>query len=533
MGMKNFTFLVVGFLCSMVVFAESSAQIVPDKLQAAVQENKWSDIFTWSLLMSGSWEENKTLHNREEFRLNILPLNLTFRSQILDRRTLNFQLDSPWGDPDKGITHFLGALYHKPTGSRLLFGVIDEWGLSARIRNPWIRSPPYAENHKPLMADIKTAASSTKNDEVYLYLSSPFVNIFPESNFFSGMKLRGFVSAQTEIENFTEPSLAGGVDIVLKNKTGLLFEVFYTGAALPPTKNSSWFSNPPPLPEREFDLYAAGFLFHNPLISISSDVALSETFAWGTDIYGNLGISISPVLPFGVRARPLLFSIAVDGAGNRFVYRDGGNYGEGFRGAAKVEWKNRGNSLLRLNTVLRGPGLGENFNRSSSGFYYRFPANRNRDNVNFIRLTRISFTADRNAVNSQKINDRFYGYMGLSLNLQKIEINTPLGVNLSGSIRGLTSSENSSLVYPFPNKAWNLDSCGINCEFTWSPLKFQFRSRVGYTYNANNDDKWDFSFSSAARFRHGRLSLRALSPDFPEKWNWTISWRLEKRQKNS
>jgi hypothetical protein len=484
-------------------------------------------VFNWSLLTSGSWEGNAlsggTLNSREEIKLGFLPAGLTLRGEVLDRRTFDFSVDQFWINPEKEITNFLGALYHQPTGSRLLYGTLDEWGLSARIRNPWIRSPPYAENHKPLIADLKTTASSTKNDEAYLYLSSPYLNIFPN------VKMKGFITAQTEIEEF-KGAFAGGMDFVLPKKTGVSLETFYTSATLPPTKNSSWFTSPPPLPEREFKLYAAGLLFHNQVISASADFALSETFAWGTDFYGNFGISLMPSLPFGKRARPLLISFAADGAGERFIYRDGANHGAGFRTAGKIEWKGGGSSLLRLNTVLRSQGIGEDFNRSSSGFYYRFPSNRSRLN-NFFRFTRISFTGDRNADNLQKISDKFTGNAGISLNLQKIGIKSPLGVNFSGSIRLLSAAEEIPSPYPAPNNPWTFDSAGINCEFIWSPHKFQFRSKIGYTNEAKNEDenkeKWDFSISSAIRFRHGRLSLKAASPDFPERWNWTASWRME------
>jgi len=509
------------FLCSAVIFAESPAKAGGKKPTGTA-----APAFSWSLLMSGSWEESKTLHNREEIRLNFLRLGLTLRGQVLDRRTLNFELDSPWGDPEKAVTNLLGGLYHKSSGSRLLFGVLDEWGLSARIRNPWIRSPPYAENHKPLLADLKTTASATKNDEAYLYLSSPFFNVSPN------IKLRSFITAQTEIENFT-PAFAGGVDFAFAKKTGLLLEFFYTGAILPPTTSSTWFSAAPVLPEREFDLYSAGLIFHNQLISVSSDWALSETFAWGTDIYGNLGISLTPLLPFGSRARPLSVSFAVDGAGKRFIYRDGAGHGEGFRSAAKIEWKGRRNLLFRLNTVLRGPGIGENFNRSSTGFYLRFPSNNNRNSGGFpIRLTRISLTADRNAENLKKISDRLSGNIGFSINLQQIAVKSPLGVNFSGSIRGLTATESDFSPYPIPEEPWSLDNASISCEFTFSPSIFQFKSRIGYTNDVKKEEnfkKWDFSFYTAARFKYGRLSIKAATPDFPEKWNWTISWRLEKK----
>jgi hypothetical protein len=483
--------------------------------------------FNWSLLASGSLEEvspsGGTLHNRGEFKLNFLPAGLTLRGEILDRRKLNFSPDLPLSDPNKQVTNFLGALYHKPTGSRLLYGALDEWGLSARIRNPWIRSPPYAENHKPLIADLKTAASSTKNDEAYLYLSSPQISIFPN------VKMRGFVTAQTEIEEF-KGSLAGGVDFTLPNKTGVLLETFYTTATLPETKNNSWFTYPPPLPERDFKLYAAGLLFHNQFISAGGDLAVSETFAWGTDIYGNIGISLTPLLPFTDRKRPLLISFAADGAGERFTFRDGAAHGAGFRGAGKIEWKGRRTSLLRLNTVLRSQGIGEYFYRSSTGFYYRFPAKKRFDDSVF-RFTRISFTADRNSEKLQKISDKFTGHLGISLNLQKLKIKSPLGVNFSGSIAALTAAESIPSPYPVPENSWNYNSAGINCEFVWSPLFLQFKSRLGYTNEvekeAENEEKWDFSVSSTARFKNGRLSLKAASPDFPEKWNFTISWRLE------
>ena len=504
--MKYSALLAAGFLWGAALFAETTGINQPP--------------INWSLLWSGSWEENKTLHNRGEIKINFLMPALTLRGEILDRRTMNFELDPPWGDPEKGITGFAVGLYHKPTGSRLLYGALDEWGLPARIRNPWIRSPPYSENHKPIIADLKTAASSTKNDEAYLYLSSPVIN------FFADTQLRGFISAQTEIEKFT-PALSGGLDLLFGKKSNLLLDFFYTGAALPPAKSGAWFSNPPPLPERDFRLFAAGVQFNDPLLSVSSDWAWSETFAWGKDIYGSLGINITPPLSIGRISRALSISLAADWAGSRFVFRDGADHGAGFRSAGKIELKRGRNSLFRINTVLRGQGIGESFNRSSSGIYYRFPAADK--NSLPVRLTRISLAADRNAVNIEKISDRLSGNLGISLNLPKILLNSPLGVNFSGSVNGLSTSSDTPPPYPIPNQSWAFDNAGIACELVWSPWILQFRSKLGCTIYEKKDDKWDFSFSTSARFKYGRLSLKAASPDFPEKWNWTLSWRLEKK----
>jgi hypothetical protein len=498
--MKYFLLLAAGFFWGAGLFAGTN-----------------QPVFDWSLFWSGSWEDSKTLHNRGEIKLNFFQHGLALRGAVLDKHTMNFELDTPWGD---GVTNFTGGLYHKPTGSRLLFGVLDEWGLSARIRNPWIRAAPYAENHKPLMADLKTAASTTGEDEAYLYLSSPIMNLF------SDIKLRGFISAQTTTTDF-KPAVSGGLDFSLAKKFDLLFEVFYTGTTLPPSKTSTWFSNPPFLPEREFRLYAMGLLFSSSLISVGSDFAFSETFAWGTDIYYNLGVSVTPLLPFGNRARPMSISFAVDGAGERFVYRDGASHGAGFRSAGKIEWKGVRNSLFRINTVLRGPEFGGDFNRSSYGIYYRFPAaNRNSPPV---RFTRVSLSVDRNAVNPLKISNGLSWNFGISINLPQMAKTGALGVNFSGSIKSLTSSDGSPSPYFVPEEPWAFDNAGGSCELIWSPRIFQFKAKLGYSAYENKDDKWDFSLSGAVRFKHGRLSVKAESPDFPEKWYFTVSWRLEKK----
>jgi len=525
--MKNLYIFVVALLCGTALFAESGAGDM-------LADSKSTPLFNLNLLWTGSWEEKTfsfeeeptlagTLNNRGELKLLFLPLNLTLRGQVLDKHPLDFSQEPPWGNPDKSVTNYTGGLYHKPTGSRFLYGTLDEWGLPARIRNPWIRSPPYAENHKPIITDVKTAASSTKEDEAYLYLSTPTFQLFPNVN------LRTFASAQSEVDEFT-PALSGGLDFNIKKNNGLLLETFYTQKTLSPTKPSTWFSDTPPLPQRDFRLFAAGLLFTDPNFSVSSDFAVSETFSVGKDFYANLGVSISPSLPFGAKTRPLLISLSADSAGKQFVYRDGVNHGEGFRSAAKIEWKGKNSSLIKISTVLRSPNLNEDFNRSSTDFYWRFPSSATIRN-NTLRFTRISLSMDRNADNPKKISDSFSGNFGISLNMRKIGVKNPLGINFSGSIHGKAGENDDISPYPVLDKDWLWENASINCEFLWSVAIFQFKSKIGCTFFPEKDEKWDFSLSSTTRFKHGRLSLKASSEDFPEKWSWTISWRMEMERK--
>jgi len=522
-------------------------------LNESAQKKQRAPVVDWGLLVNGSWDEKTltvsepfawagNLYNRAEFRLHFLPVGLSSRFQFLGRHTFNMQFEPFFWHEPEGITHFTGGLYHKMTGSRLLFGVIDEWGLSARIRNPWIRSPPFAANHKPLMADLKTAASSTKNDEAYLYLSTPYFEIFSQS------KLRGFITAQTELEKFT-PAVSGGMDIIFTKKSSLLVEMFYTGKTLQPFAPNTWFSNPPALPEREFSLYSAGVLFSNPNFSVSSDFAFSKTFAWGEDIYANMGVTITPPITLKDRAgnsrsqsslsRPLSISLAVDGSGDRYVNRDGSILKEGFRGAAKIEWKGGYNSLIKFDTVMRSDGFGEDLNRGSLGFYYRFPGSAaNRQNDFPISVTRISFSADRNAANLKKITDSYSAAVGLSCSLKQIGINNPLGITFSGTLKGNTlfKADDALIFYPIPDEFWTWNNAGASCELFWSPrinriINLQLRSKIGVSLFVDKEEKWDFSISAAMSFKFGRVSIKVSSPDLPEKWDWTVSWRFEKKEK--
>jgi len=481
--------------CGAWLFAEELAEEPEEEVaaEAVVAETTVKPavkLFNWSLTWNGSWEKtslkllNRTFHNQAELNLNILPAEILLSARFLDRRTFDFELEEPLTNPLREATNITGGLYHLSSGSKAVYGVLDEWGLPARIRNPWIRSPPYPENHWASSADMESEASSTKNDEMYLFLSTPMLSL--SQNF----GIKGFASAQMEIESGTMAFL-GGLNLSIKRKTDVLLEAFYTERTLAPKTISTWFGYPPPLPQRESALYAAAFHVKSPWFSISSDLAVSETFAWGTDIYANMGMTLS--------LRPIYISIAADGAGERFVYRDKAHRDERFRGAAKIEWMGRYNSLFSIDSVLQSPAFGEPFYTGSVRLYYR-PANRRDESI--FRLTRISVSAD-NIGENEKIS----GFIGFGIGVRKSGLSNPLRINLSGS--------------------WEEGTTAGALEFIMTYKGFQLRTKAGITHFTEKDDKFNLSASTSIRFKRGRLSLRAESPDFPERWNWSISWRME------
>jgi hypothetical protein len=302
-------------------------------------------------------------------------------------------------------------------------------------------------------------------------------------------------------------------------------------------------------------------MFNMPYFSLSSDWAWSETFAWGSGVYGNVGIRLSPPLARNAAGKPgpWHLSLAADGMSERYVGRDGTSPGGGLRTAGKIEWKGPRSSLFKVNTSLRGPALDEPFNRSSSGIYYRFPAplagNKNNTAIfgsaifsDFpLRITRVSLNADRNGSDWNKIHDSIDGTLGLSLNLPPMLLppallsasvrkvknpkpkDYPLGINLTASVKELGSADEAPAPYPFFPANQEFDSAKVSGELLWSPGVFQFRTKWGYTAYAKKDNPWDASISSAVRFKYGRFSMKLAWPTFPEKWNITLSWRLEKK----
>jgi hypothetical protein len=500
-------------------------------------------LFRWNLLWAGSWEESRSLYNRGDLRLLFPAAGLTLRAEFLDRRPLDLAADPPFNgfiqsftqEAASGLENYGGGLYHKSTGSRLLYGVLDEGGLSARVRNPWVRGLPLAENHRPSTADMKTAISSTKEPETYLYLGSPRLELFGQ-NPARAITFRGFASAQ--IDRDLNPGFGGGFDALFGEKIEVRLDGFSTGKTLPPRKSASWFSESPPLPERDFRLYALGLLLDTPVLTLSSDWAFSETFAWGRDLYGSLGLRVARSLPPG-RGRWVL-SLAADGAGSRYVGRDGSIPGAGFRSGGKFEWYGKRSSLLRFGTTLRSPGFGAAFDQYTSNLSWRFPVP-GRNSAGLFRFTRASLETDRDASDPARMLDGLDLNLGFSLNpgvfwdansrpgKTRVFFSSPVGFSLSGALKGTAAAEDGPAPYPVPQSSYEFDSVKAAGELQWSPGIFQFRVKLGWGVKSNKDEVWETTASAGVRFKRGRLSVKVSSPDFPDTWNYTVSWQIEKK----
>jgi hypothetical protein len=463
--------------------------------------------FSWNLLWAGSWEENGRLTNRGDLKFHFLLPDLILRGEILDRRDGEW----PWEDgtwerlnQKDGNLSFLGGLYHQATGSRVLYGALEEWGLGARLRNPWGRALPFAESRKASMADLRTTPSA-KEDEIYLYLGSPYLSLpFLKSDGNPrGLELRGFAAGRLDPLKLAEgayplgegTSLSAGLESRLGGLFSLSLEGFHTAGKIPAAESTAWFLESPLLPEREFKLYGLGLLLGAPYFGLSGDAAWSRTRIDGGDLYANLGIRLGNKGGRGGSFWQL--SLAADGAGPGYTGSDGSKPGAAFRIGGKFEGRGKKAGFFRINTSLSGPGfmqdgggdLSLSFDRSSSSLYYRPPAG-----TLPLRISRISLNAGRDARESSQIRDsagldfsltgnprlivRSIGRALARLGL-KTEPSFPEGtltLNLSGALSGFpkTGAEGNPgwggkpLPWPVPRSPYLFESLKAGAELSWS-----------------------------------------------------------------
>ncbi|MDR0669299.1 MAG: hypothetical protein LBF95_04380 [Treponema sp.] len=522
----------------------------------------------WDLLWAGTWKSGGNLTNRADLGFHLSGPGLTLRAEVLDRRpgdseTLFHRF--PW-EVEDALTQVLAGLYHDSTGSRILYGPLEEWGLAARLRNPWSRSLPFAESHRASLVDLRTVPSA-KAPELYLYLGSPFVTLPGQGG--RGPELR--VSAALRLDPTrlgAEPGDSGALfplgegtalntslELRPGKTTALSLEGFYTAASLPARESSGWFSQPPPLPPQRFSLYGAGLLVTTTYLSLSADLARSRTSIMGGDLYASLGLRAGNRGSGGL-SRPggdWQLSLAVDGAGRNYTGSDGASPGAGFRTGGKFEWRHSRAGLFRINSTVSGPGLtwggALRFNRSSSGLSYRPPAT-----ALPLRLSRISLGADRDAGDGGTVKDSAAVSLGVTANPRGIGLTGALALNFSGSLTGSPAGDwaggdREPSPWPVPGGPYRFESFKIAGDLSWlRPLSsgakgtgrrsLRLKAGLDYTVKAPAPEE-DFTKSrnfeiqavlSGDRDRIGvTLSSSAFPWEIPSPaWELGLSWKVER-----
>jgi hypothetical protein len=483
-----------------------------------------------SLLFAGSWEKGGNLSTRARIMLEMPASGLGFRVQYTDRRKASSRDAFTESFDGNGLAAVSGGVYHKPTGSRFLYGMITTAGLAARITNPRLKGLPFEESRAASQSELKTESSSTALPAFYLRLASPELELSSTSR----IKAFGAVSLKSEGEpgstlSFSpgEGAFTAGTTVSFPRNSQVRLEAYYAEGTIPPRTPSTWFSTKPALPERDFRVYAGSVTLRFPGFGLAADGAWSETFAYGRGFYGNLG------LRFG--DRPWRLSLAADGSGSRYVGPDGGENGAELRFAARLERRGRRSSLFRLEALARAaetednaPGglweLAERPNRYSFGLYYRPQAG-----GGSVGLRSVSFSVKTDSRVPEKESA---GAEALaSLRLFRFVLDSRLGV--SGLKENPGKDNEAYGVFPGTLRLgpYRFDSFRLHESLVWNKDFFQCKAGFGYTAEMKTVGLHTFRDASLAmtlKGKHGWFSLKISSPEFPGDWEYTLSWLVRK-----
>lgn len=490
---------------------------------------RWDLFWKGSALFAKGTDRGGLLSNRLDLRLEPLAglagwEGLRLRAEALDRR--NLPQDAESMDAFKtGALGAAGGLYYKPWGSRLLFGPLEEYGLGARIRNVWQKAAPFAENHAPSLRDMRTEPTASVKNEGYLYAGTP---VFALSDYHARLPdLEGFAYASLDMDTLAGAYGAGlrtrWTDTITVNAEG-----FYTGWKLPPRQATAWFSEKPPLPERDFDLLACSLSAAAPWGSLAADAAFSEAFAFGRGVYVNAGLSAN--------LAAWRVSLAADAATSRYVGRDGAAPGAGGRLAVKAERRGKRSSLFRVSGTLRGAAWDAKPNQSSASLYWRFQA----QSAKKLPLSaaaawiphpsRVTLSADRDARDLNAILDSYDALAAFNIG--------PFGTALSA---GLTlKSRADHLPQPFPVPLFSggdsglvgMSSAKLAAELYAYPGPFQVKTKAACTLAPEKSPLWTASLYGAFRKRPFRVSVNLSADKLPsteaKDFSCTVSCSWEK-----
>jgi hypothetical protein len=462
--------------------------------------------------------------------LDIAPAGLTFRLQLTDKRNAESfaALKESFAADAEPVTALSGGLYYKgsrtgggssgqsPGAGRILWGPVNLYGAAARLRTPWSRGAPFADSREASSADLKTTSQASAVNAFYAGGSLPSFGLGGTKLVLSGSAFAepvdgGYVrpgEAKVERRIFT-----GGANAGFAGGSSLRAEALYADGTLPERTASTWFSYEPPLPERDFTLFAGSLAFTSPSFACAADGAFSQTFAYGNGFYGSGG------LRFG--NRPWRLSLAADGAGSRYTGPDGGTTRAGLRFAARVERRGKRNELLRFDAIVHAteeqgifpPGgdfweLAKKPNRFSGKASYRFPVPVPPLRPAGVRSLSLQIKDDRR--DPQK---------------ETVTADAAAGLRLWE----LAADSSAKLVFVTGDSGIERDSWSVKEKISWSGKHLQCGGALGYTSAVNKEPAWDASLYGALRYKKAKGKEASLRGKIewqsgPGPFSYTVSW---------
>ncbi|MDR0910148.1 MAG: hypothetical protein LBM77_10330 [Spirochaetaceae bacterium] len=318
-----------------------------------------------SLLMQGSWAWDKKMENRLDGSLEMS--GIKGRLLLNDARPSAFWEKTTW-ESGAGQSGLGLGLYHRGSGSRLLYGALNNAGLPARLANPFSGNVHWASSYKATESELKKEASR-KETEIYGLFSSPWWTL-PQD-----IKIMGFAQIQTEFEQ--RISYDAGSELIFSDAKGrrqhLGIEFFNQFSTLEALKATGWFSKTYPLPQRRSNIYGGHAFYLFPGLEIQADGAISETEFWGRGCFGSTAVEfnskLAPFIPWNWKLH-----LAIEGINDHFTDAKGKSGKGGIRGGLKYEHLLKKSETYRADIQFHWKA-NEDSLKIKTNAVYRFPSN--------------------------------------------------------------------------------------------------------------------------------------------------------------
>jgi hypothetical protein len=101
-----------------------------------------------------------------------------------------------------------------------------------------------------------------------------------------------------------------------------------------------------------------------------------------------------------------------------------------------------------------------------------------------------------------------------------------IGAYLDGKVPSLEGTAYFS-PYPDPFGEHDFEQARFSGDLSYTWRFLTLGARAACTIRPEKEDLWEASASVSAKAKWGRLAVKVASPKLPEKWEYSISYRLQ------
>lgn len=442
------------------------------------------------LTVSGDWREGEQIDQRFGLSLvDTLP-GLTLRALYVERRP-----------PDDNYTHssagaLRAGLYHSNTGSRLLFGPLQETGLASRIRDPWGKGLPYAEHHQPRIGELSSYAGPDAPNTTYVLIGTHLK---------APLRIYGAASLSES------DMIIANLGLRFSGLPSILFAVegTYLANTLDELTSSAWFSDQGPLPERLLRISGLRASLLTPTLSLAGDLAYSYAENQGRGFYGNFALTLG--------RGQLSLGLCTEIVSDLFTDPEGLCAPEGFRWGVKIVGRPSRSRTLTLEGLFRSPSFIEPV--AGTEFLAAYGA-AEAPRIRLPVLSSLRLSGKRDLFSELFCRDEISGTLSLRWGWMRISPFSKVKF-----IRSLLPGQSRPSPFPLADGGLRQAERSFGSSLLLQFGLLDLGARLERTIEARSESQWTASATASLQIWSGRLGISYTLPNTDAAWELGISFR--------